>query len=70
MVEENSSENLIIDFLKEHRGKKFNIREMWIQINKKTPVSYQTILKYVAVLIAGNKIQCKDYGVVKIIWVD
>lgn len=57
----------IYKFLEESRGKKFSMK----QLNEKIEdISRATIIKWIAVLIAEQRIKVEDYGNLKLVWVD
>ena len=60
----------IYEFLKENRGKRFNLKE----ISKKTKISYPSVLKWLEVLIIEQdrepQVNIEDYGNVKLVWIN
>ncbi len=56
---------LIYSFLRKNAGKFFNCRELGEKLN----ISYPTILKWVEVLNAENKVIVKDFGNIKLVMV-
>jgi len=57
---------LIYNFLKENKGKRYSC----VELSKELKISYATILKWVEVLSAENKIRIADYGNLKQVWID
>lgn len=57
---------LIYKFLVENKGKRFSCTELSQKLN----ISYATVLKWVEVLSAENKIKIADYGNLKQVWID
>lgn len=59
----------IYEFLQESNGKRYNLTEL----TKATGISWATVCKWVAVLIAEQhrspKVNIEDYGSIKIVWV-
>jgi len=57
---------VIYNFLLENKGKRFSCTEL----SEKLGISYVTVLKWVEVLSAENRIRMADYGNLKQVWVD
>ena len=60
----------IYDFLKENRGKRYNLRELTDELKI---CSHATIIKWVTVLLAEQdrefRLSMEDYGNVKLVWI-
>lgn len=72
MVEETTKE-MVLRFIKENTTslKKISSKELAKQMNiNGDSISYQTLLKYVDILIAEGSIKADDYGVLKLVWFD
>jgi hypothetical protein len=72
MVEETTKE-MVLRFIKENTTplKKISSKELARQMNiNGDSISYQTLLKYVDILIAEDVIKTDDYGVLKLVWFD
>lgn len=54
----------ILNFLVKHKGNRFSLTE----VSLKTGVSYPSVLKWINVLDAENKIEQRDYKNIKLVW--
>jgi len=54
---------MVVKFLYQFPDEQFNIR----QLTQHVPVSYPTLLKWISVLEAENRIKVVDYGNVKLV---
>lgn len=63
---QNPLKETILKFMTRHKGNMFSQTE----ISERTKISYPSVLKWVGVLIAEDKIKHKDYKNIKLIWVE
>jgi len=57
----------LYEFLKENMKERFSIKQVYEKTKKG---SYPTVLKWILILIAEGRVNVRDYGNVKIVWVE
>lgn len=62
----NPLKDKIFKFMKKHKGNRFTLTE----VSERTKISYPSVLKWINVLLAEDKIKLKDYKNIKLVWVE
>lgn len=61
----------ILKYLKEHKSVEYNVSDLHKQLNENgDKMTYQTVLKWIAVLVAEGEIKDRDYGNMRFVMYD